>query len=309
MASANRVTPQLSSDSDTLATIKWKGEQTKVVEGELLLKLSESSTHRVTMDSLEVLGATILNQPNKLNWMQIKIPGIPKMDSTVIDKYQKLPGVLKAQPNFINTIDAFIPNDLDNRQWALNNTGQSPANGTADADVDAPEAWDITTGSSNVIIAILDSGIPMQNGQLSHPDLDDPNKIILGPDYVGDGEGVRDRFGHGTHVAGIAGAETDNNVGIAGTCPDCKLMIIQVANANGQITDSHFQSAVIYAVDHNADIINFSASGPVSQTKEDAVIYAQNHNVLLVAAAGNDNGGSVKYPAAYAINYNNVIAV
>lgn len=309
MASSNRITPQLSSDSDTLATIMWKGKQTKMVEGELLLKLSESSTHRVTMDSLEILGAKILNHPNKLNWIQIKIPGIQKMDTTVIEKYQKLPGVLHAQPNFVNTIDAFIPNDLDNRQWALNNTGQSPANGTADADVDAPDAWDITTGSSNVIIAILDSGIPMQNGQLSHPDLDDPNKIILGPDYAGDGEGVRDRFGHGTHVAGIAGAETDNNVGIAGTCPDCKLMIIQVANAYGQITDSHFQSAVIYAVDHNADIINFSAGGPVSQTKEDAVIYAQNHNVLLVASAGNDDGGSVKYPAAYAINYNNVIAV
>lgn len=307
--SPTRVAPQASFSLDTLA-ITWKGKQTKVAEGEILLKLVESPLRKAAFDSMGTLGTTILKQPNKLNWMRIKIPATQKLDTTVIDNYRKLPGVLQAQPNFVNTDHAFIPDDLDDQQWALNNTGQAPANGTNDADVDAPEAWDVTTGSSDVIIAILDSGIPMQNGQLSHLDLDDPNKIILGPDYVGDGGGVRDERGHGTHVAGIAGAETDNDDGIAGTCPECRLMIIQLTEpVNGSFFDSDFQDAVMYAVDHNADIINLSVGGPASPTKEDAVEYAQDNNVLLVASAGNDNGGAVVHPAAYASDYSNVIAV
>ena len=70
-------------------------------------------------------------------------------------------------------------------QWALNNISQDPPHGTADADIDAPQGWDITTGDPNIItIAILDTGIPMKDGTLSHPDLNDQNKIILGPDLL-----------------------------------------------------------------------------------------------------------------------------
>ena len=91
----------------------------------------------------------------------------------------KLPTVITAEPNIVTRV-ALEPNDPDyQNQWALNKTGQTPPTGTNDADIDAPEAWEISTGNSDVIIAILDSGIPMLNGSLSHPDLDDPNKIIL----------------------------------------------------------------------------------------------------------------------------------
>lgn len=264
--SLSDVATQFSSSPDTVETITWKGKQTKVIEGEILLKLANSLSRKATLDSIETMGATILKQPNKLGWVQVEIPSASKLDTILIEKYRKLPGVLNAHPNFVNTGHVFIPDDLDDRQWALNNTGQAPANGTADADVDAPEAWDVTTGSSDVIIAILDSGIPMQNGQLSHPDLNDPNKMILGPDYVVDGGGVRDESGHGTHVAGIAGAETDNDTGIAGTCPSCRLMIIQLMDENIVFNDLDLQDAVIHAVDNDADIINLSGGGPASQT-------------------------------------------
>jgi len=184
------------------------------------------------------------------------------------------------------------------------------------ADISAVSAWDVTTGSSTVTVAILDSGIPMLNGALSHPDLDDPNKIILGPDYSNDGEGVRDLLGHGTHVAGIVGAETNNGVGIAGVAWGCKLLIIQVFNANGSGTFQSFYNGVVYASDYKtshqgtAMVINYSGGGVAgSQLLRDAIVYARDRDVTIVAAAGNQNGGVVDYPAAYSGEYSNLIAV
>ena len=161
----------------------------------------------------------------------------------------------------------------------------------------------------------------MLNGALSHPDLDDPNKIILGPDYI-DGpdteeytEGVRDRNGHGTHVAGIAAAETNNGIGVAGVAWNCKLMIIQVFNASGDGYSQSFYNGVKYAVDYYRNnpsirvVINFSGGGSsASQVMLDAVIYAYNYGVTIVASSGNNNG-PINYPAAYSSIYDNVIAV
>ena len=148
----------------------------------------------------------------------------------------------------------------------------------------------------------------MENGNLSHPDLDDQNKFILGPDYVDDGEGVRDLRGHGALVTGIVSAETDNNEGISGIAGSCKTLIIQVSNMYGQILHEDFRDGVIYAVDYGAKIINYSSGGDSSSTKEQAVQYAYEHNVIIVAASGNA-GSSIDFPAAYSANYNNVIAV
>lgn len=135
----------------------------------------------------------------------------------------------------------------------MHNIGQTPPTGTNDADIDAPEAWDINTGSSNVIIAILDTGIPLDSITLTlcHPDLDDPDKIILGPDYAtNETDGVRDLNSHGTHVAGIASAETNNGTGVAGVAWNCKLMIIQVFGKSSRGTSQAFYNGVKYAVDY-----------------------------------------------------------
>jgi serine protease len=161
----------------------------------------------------------------------------------------------------------------------------------------------------------------MLNGALSHPDLDDPNKIILGPDYI-DGpdteeytEGIRDRNGHGTQVAGIDAAETNNGIGLAGVAWNCKLMIIQVFNASGDGYSQSFYNGVKYAVDYYRNnpsirvVINFSGGGSsASQVMLDAVIYAYNYGVTIVASSGNNNG-PINYPAAYSSIYDNVIAV
>ena len=179
-----------------------------------------------------------------------------------------------------------------------------------------------------MVVAVLDTGIPLLddngNGQwneqdLSHPDLDDTGKIILGPDYVGDLEGVRDLNSHGTHVAGIAAAETNNGTGVSGVCWDCKLLIIQVFDEDGEGFASDFEDGVVYAVDYavnnNVDlVINYSggADSP-SQVLEDAVEYARDEGIVVVASGGNLESGesscSVKYPEAYSDTYSNVIAV
>lgn len=241
----------------------------------------------------------------------------------VISALQKSPDVAMAEPDFV-THTHVLPNDpyfngtspaTYPYQWALRNTGQVPPGGTSGADIHATDAWDITTGSSSVIVGVLDSGIPMLNGSLSHPDLDDPNKIVLGANYAGGSEGVRDLFGHGTHAAGIAAAETNNGTGIAGVAWNCKIMVIRVFDANGGGYDSYFYNGVHYAVDYVRNnptykiVINYSGEGGVSSVLESAVSYANTYGVTIVASAGNDYGGAVKYPAAYSSSYPNVVAV
>jgi len=297
-------------------TITLNGKQTEVIEGEMLLKLVDSPLRSTTLDSIEKFGANVVKQPDRQGWMKITVPPGQGLDSLLISRFQKLPGVTNAQPNRVIRELALTPNDMDDNQWALNNTGQAPTNGTNDADIDTPDAWNITTGSSNVIIAILDSGIPMQNGQLSHPDLDDPNKIILGPDFIEDPNDpnanltVRDERGHGTHVAGIAGAETDNNEGIAGVCWSCQLMVVQVSDAFGSASSESIHDGIDWAVDNGVDIINLSLGfdGELPYV-ETAIQYEQTNGVLIVAGTGNASNNNVFYPAAYSDNYSNVIAV
>jgi len=214
---------------------RWKGREIKYVEREIAIKLKAGISENEIRSILALHKAKIKQDFDELRWGWIELPeGVDIFP--VISALESMPMVEKVEPNLVGQA-ASEPNDpyyTDGHQWALKNTGQSPPGGTNGADIHAVQAWDVTTGSSNVIIAILDSGIPMQNGSLSHPDLSDPNRIILGPDYVDDGEGVRDLYGHGTHVAGIAAAQANNDTGIAGVAWSCKLLIIQVARDDGQ---------------------------------------------------------------------------
>ncbi len=295
----------------------WEGQQVEYLEGEIAVILEPGRGKSDVLPILRSYGAYIKSDFDELGWGLIELPAT--VDVIPLATLLKgNPNIRMAEPNMVVRA-GFNPNDpyyqgtspaTYPHQYGLKNTGQNPPGGTSDADIDAPEAWDITMGSSSVILAILDSGIPTDgNNILTHPDLDDSNKFIFGPDYVGDGNGVKDELGHGTHVTGIAAAESNNGTGIAGVCGDCRVMVIQVFDAFGNGSWSYFYNGVKYAVDNGAVVINFSGGGNIaSSTALEAVEYAYNNNVLIVASSGNNNS-YVRWPAAYSSSYSNVIAV
>jgi len=144
--------------------------------------------------------------------------------------------------------------------------------------VSAPAAWDITQGDPSVVIAVVDTGVDTQ-----HPDL--AAKIVGGTSFLGSG---KDQFGHGTHVAGIAAAATNNSTGVAGICPRCSIMPVRVLDANGNGSMSDVAAGIVYAANNGARVINLSLGGPsTSQTLRIALDYAVAHNALPVAAMGN----------------------
>jgi len=181
-----------------------------------------------------------------------------------------------------------VPNDpyFDNdHQWGM-------------FKVKAAEAWDITHGSSNICVAILDTGIDS-----SHPDLG--AKVLAKKNFSSSStaEPVND---HGTHVAGIAAAITDNGVGVAGLGYNSSLMNVKVLDDDGTGYYSWIAQGIVWATDNGADVINLSLGGSsFSSTLEQAVDYAWNHGVVVVAAAGNDGSSGHIYPAYY----DNCIAV
>jgi subtilisin family serine protease len=147
------------------------------------------------------------------------------------------------------------------------------------------EAWSITMGNPKVTLAIIDTGI-----DLNHPDLRD--KIVTGKNIVDPGLKPMDDNGHGTHVAGIAGAETGNGIGVAGIAPDCAIMPVKVMK-NGLGTDIDIAEGIVWAADHGADVMNISIGLYARSTAmERAVKYALNKNVVIVSSAGNDGKSS-----------------
>ncbi len=159
--------------------------------------------------------------------------------------------------------------------------------------VDAPAAWSVTHGSRSVRIAVIDSGI-----DVSHPDLKD--KIVGTYDADDGSTNITDAIGHGTFVAGVAAAATDNGVGIAGAGYDTSLLGVKIAGPDGELSIDDEIAGINWAVKNHADIINLSLGGTdYSATEQAAVENAISKGVLVVAAAGNDGDTVKQYPAAY----------
>lgn len=243
------------------------------------------------------------------------------------------PNIEYAEKNAIYRAD-IIPNDpYFTQQWGLNNTGQT--GGTAGADIDAPEAWDIFTGNSNVTVAVIDTGIDYGqndlqanmwtnlgetgNGKETDGIDNDGNGFIddwHGWNFVSSNNNPMDdnSYGwtyHGTHVGGIIGARTNNGIGIAGVCWNVKLMAVKALNWQGGGTADALINAVDYARINGANVINASWGGTVySSALYQAVARAQTAGILFVAAAGNDgadNDAIPHYPSSYDID--NIVSV
>lgn len=208
----------------------------------------------------------------------------PDTISTLITKLSKSSLVEYIEPDFIAT-KVETPNDsLFSSQWGLTK-------------VQAPSAWNTTHGASFVNIAILDTGIDQ-----NHQDIG--SKVTKRANFTTDSD--FDGDGHGTHVAGIASAQTNNALGIAGIGYDTSLYSVKVLDNNGSGYYSWIANGVRWAADNEADVINISLGGSSSSTTlADAINYAWNKGVIIVAASGNNNSSSRFYPAYYS----NTIAV
>jgi thermitase len=207
------------------------------------------------------------------------------IDNT-IQTLSQLPFVEYAERDPLVQVN-YMPNDpYCEWQWNLDQSN--------DADIDALEAWDISTARW-IRIAILDTGVEAQ-----HTDF---KKLGPGRNFTSnDPSQWNDGHGHGTHVAGIAAAKTNNRTGVAGVCwgrGNCQIMPVKVLTDQGWGYHSWIVNGIVYAVKKYARVINLSLGGTTnSQTLHEAIQYAYNKNITIVAAAGN-NGGAVLYPAAY----------
>ncbi len=256
------------------------------VPGEVLVKFRPGAPDAEVAAAHRQAGGEPRETIPGIDVQAVRVP--PGREHVAVEIYRRNPNVLFAEVNgFYSAVQAtWTPNDpLFGQQW------QYPK-------ISAPEAWNITQGSSGVAIAILDTGIDQ-----SHEDL--WSKIQENVNFT-DSRTVDDRYGHGTHVAGSAAALTNNGKGVAGTCPNCVLYNVKVLADNGSGAWSWIANGIVWAADNGAKVINMSlGSSSGSSTVEAAVNYAWSKGVVLVAAAGNSNTSSPFYPASYA----NVIAV
>lgn len=175
--------------------------------------------------------------------------------------------------------------DYSSRQWAI-------------PKIMAPQAWQVTAGKSNVVIAVLDTGIDKQQEDLV-------GKVIAEVNFT-DSPTTEDIYGHGTHIAGIIAAWGKSGTGIAGLAHDCRLMNVKVADDQGRFDSAEAARGVIWAVDNGARVINMSlVSTEPSPSLEEAINYAWDRGAVVIAAAGNLVGDKIVYPAYYS----NCIAV
>lgn len=216
----------------------------------------------------------------------------------MIREYQSHPAVAYAEPNYIfHAASLPVPNDPEfDQQWGLHNTGQT--GGGADADIDAPEAWGVTMGSSSILVAVLDTGV-----NYNHPDLVGQVRTDIDRDFVNNDDDAMDDHGHGTFCAGIISAKTNNAAGIAGVCPNCRILPVKVLNSNGSGTSDNVARGIRYAADMQARIISMSlgykSSCGCSKTVASAINYAFGKGSLLIAASGNDSDKQrLSYPAS-----------
>ncbi|UFJ43096.1 S8 family peptidase [Brevibacillus humidisoli] len=191
------------------------------------------------------------------------------------------PDSIYAEPNYI-LLPNRVPNDTLYRryQWNLPIIGME-------------EGWEISQGSSQVVVAVIDTGV-----DLRHPEF--RGKLVDGYNVIADNNQPQDDNGHGTHVAGIISARTNNGNGIAGMSWNSKIMPVKAIGANGSGTAFDIAQGIQWATDHGADVINLSVGNYTpSAALRDACRYAYEHNVVLVAATGNDATSQPGYPAAY----------
>jgi subtilisin family serine protease len=306
----------------------------------ILIRFEPGTPAADRVDARETVDAEFVDSYSLVPRLQlIEIPeGVDRAEA--LAALRDRPEVTHAEPDLVRRLQVSNPNDTFYKSpyfylWGLNNTGQTftlnntSYTGTPDADIDGPEAWDLSRGSPNVRVAVIDSGM-----QLNHPDLaanlwtnpgeipgngvdDDGNGRIddvNGWDFINNDNDPSDDDGHGTHVAGTVGAVGNNNTGVTGVAWNVKLIPLKACDADGFCPLSATIAALNYAVARGVKISNNSYGGIGSQStsERNAITAARDAGHLFVAAAGNDNKntdlpGNSHYPSNYTLD--NIISV
>jgi subtilisin family serine protease len=229
----------------------------------------------------------------------------------LIAKYERSGLVAFAEPDYFGHVFA-TPNDpayTNGTLWALNNTGQN--GGTTDADIDAPEAWDVLNSASNIVVAVIDTGVRYTHEDLAANMWVNPNDSSHGLNALAGNDDPSDDSGHGTMVAGILGAVGNNGKGVTGVAWRVQIMACKSFDNFGLGNLSATIACLDYARTNGARIINASwGFNPDSLALSNAVLAARNAGIIVVAACGNSSLNvdvTPSYPATY--GFDNILSV
>jgi subtilisin family serine protease len=307
----------------------------RYVPGQLLVRFASG----VAPQSINArLGATTIRAYHIVpNLQLVSLPKTLDVQAAVA-AYSRTPGVLYAEPDYISHLDETTPNDPSfTLQWNWKNTGQ--IGGTPDDDVDATDAWDLTTGSSTVAVGVLDSGVQTQphlhvdlagNIWNNTPECNGvPGVDDEGDGYVDDCHGIDtinhdsdpdDDTGHGTHTSGTIGAVGNNGIGVTGMNWDVTIVPCKSHDETGNGTNDSLVECLQFLADWKDRGLNIVSTNnsyggcleacDYSQSLYDAIELHQEKGILFVASAGNDganNDTTPKYPTNYYLP--NVIGV
>jgi thermitase len=253
------------------------------VTNQIVVKFKAGSASQRTVNSNQKLHESNTIDPLGVTILDVKPEELPAL----MMQLSTDPSVEWVEPNYqVWALETYPDDPTFPDQWWLSR-------------VKAPAAWDYATGSSSITIAIVDSGV-----DYSHPELD--GKVIGGWDFVNGDADASDDNGHGTSVAGIAAAETNNTIGIAGVSWGARILPVKVLDWAGLGSYEDLAAGIIYATDAGAAVINLSLGGSApSELLKQAIDYATSAGVMVIAASGNSGTAGVLYPA----RYSSVIAV
>jgi subtilisin family serine protease len=299
------------------------GQQTdRYVPGQVIVKLNPATSPAEALAIRTSLGATVTTRFQRIGAELWRIDGTDV--NGAIDRYRNDSRVDYIEPDYIVEAVEIIPNDPRfPEMWGLHNTGQS--GGTPDADIDAPEAWSLETGS-DVLVGVIDTGCDWHHVDLAGNIFTNPGEIpangidddgngyvddVRGWDFVNNDNDPSDDNGHGTHTSGTVAAIGNNGIGVVGVSWTARILPLKFLDSGGFGSTSNAILAVQYATTMGARLTSNSwGGGGFSAALRSAIEDAGNHGMLFVAAAGNastNNDIFPFYPSGYDLD--NIISV
>ncbi|MGP4078992.1 S8 family peptidase [Pseudalkalibacillus sp. R45] len=274
-------------DSFKLWEIKGKSKNIKTFNTEQTFDLNEVNERQIIVNLIDptkeiqhpgLEDVPISNRLKNKGYRIFRVPATMDYKQT-LKKLKSFKEVKFVEPDFLKELNYQPTDPYYDDQWYLEH-------------INMPAAWDVTTGSEDIVVAVLDSGV-----NNNHPDL--AGKVLPGYDFGTNDNNPSDNKGHGTAVAGVIAANS-NSIGITGLAFNTKILPVKVSNEDGRITDSAVIEGIYYAIDQGADIINMSFGSELdSVPQKSALVEAYLNDITLVASAGNDGTYHLMYPASY----------